>query len=170
MTAGQWPDASGRQYSRKAAPRLAEKEDAMALAESEIGALLDSRSEAIRAKDIERLLSHYSHDIVYFDVVPPLRYTGSASLRGRFSDWFERWKGPIVQELRDVNIRVSGDLATAHMLIRSGGTLTDGREVGFWVRTTDCCQRSKNGWLITHEHVSLPVDLESQTVALGLEP
>jgi ketosteroid isomerase-like protein len=145
-------------------------EDAMALAESEIGALFESRSEAIRTKDIERLLSHYSHDIVYFDVVPPLRYTGSASLRGRFSEWFERWKGPIVQELRDVNIRVNADIAAAHMLIRSGGTLKDGREVGFWVRTTDCCQRSKNGWLITHEHVSLPVDLESGTVALGLVP
>jgi ketosteroid isomerase-like protein len=145
-------------------------EDAMAWAESEINALLDSRSEAIRAKDIERLLSHYSHDIVYFDVVPPLRYTGSASLRGRFSEWFERWTGPIVQELRDVNILVSADIAAAHMLVRAGGTLTSGQEVGYWVRTTDCCRRSKNGWLITHEHVSLPVDLESGTVASGLVP
>ena len=42
----------------------------MAKTHSEISALLDSQSEAIRIKDIDRLMSLYSPDIVYFDVVP----------------------------------------------------------------------------------------------------
>lgn len=41
--------------------------------ESEIRALLDSRVEACRAKDIDRLMSHYSPDIVYFDCEPLFR-------------------------------------------------------------------------------------------------
>jgi ketosteroid isomerase-like protein len=145
-------------------------EDAMALTPSEVGALLDSRSEAVWIKDIDRLMSFYSPDIVYFDVVPGLQYTGSAALRGRFSEWFDAYEGSIGQEIRDLNISASGDIAIAYMLIRASGTLKNGREVGFWVRATSCCQRSNQGWLITHEHVSLPVDPESGSAAMDLVP
>ena len=55
-------------------------------------------------KDIERLMSLYSPDIVYFDLVPPLRYVGSAALRRRFLDWFEGFEGPIGQEISDLNV------------------------------------------------------------------
>jgi ketosteroid isomerase-like protein len=142
----------------------------MASSRSEVRALLDSRSEAIRMKDVDRLVSHYSPDIVYFDLVPPLRYVGAAALRNRFLDWFGRWRSAIGQELHDVSISAGGDIATAHMLLRTSGTLVDGREVGYWVRTTDCCQRSDDGWSITHEHVSLPVDLASGRAAMDLMP
>jgi ketosteroid isomerase-like protein len=128
---------------------------------SEVKALLDRRSEAIRMRDIDRLMSVYSSDIVYFDLVPPLRYTGAAALRARFLDWFGRWKSSIGQEVRDVDIAEGGDIANAHMLIRTSGTLNDGREVGYWVRTSNFCRRSQHGWSIAHEHVSLPVDLKS---------
>ena len=57
--------------------------------QAEIRALFDRQAEAIGAKDIERLMSLYSPDILYFDVVPPLRYAGSAALRGRFKQWFD---------------------------------------------------------------------------------
>src|SRR5918998_2524365 len=50
-------------------------EDAMASTQSEVSALLESWSEAIRIKDIDRLMSLYSPDIVYFDLVPGLQYT-----------------------------------------------------------------------------------------------
>jgi ketosteroid isomerase-like protein len=145
-------------------------EDAMTSTESEVGALLDSRSEAIWTKDIDRLMSSYSPEIIYFDLVPGLQYTGSAALRGRFLDWFDAYEGSIGQEIRDLNTLASGDIAVASMLIRASGTLKGGREVGFWVRATSCCQRSNHRWLITHEHVSLPVDLESGSAAMDLVP
>lgn len=138
--------------------------------QSEVRTLLDSRSEAIRAKEIDRLMSAYAPDIVYFDIVPPLQYAGSAALRGRFLDWFGRWQSSIVQELRDVVILTSGHVAAAHMLIRAGGTLKDGREVGYWVRTSNSFQRSNGAWLIKHEHVSLPVDLQSGRAVMDLVP
>jgi ketosteroid isomerase-like protein len=150
-----------------AAPRT---EDAMASTQSEVTALLDSRSEAIRLKDIDRLMSLYSPDIVYFDLVPPLRYVGSAALRGRFSHWFERWKTSIGQETRDLSILASGEVAAAHMLIRASGTLKNGREVGYWVRATNFFQRSNQRWLIAHEHISLPVNVESGQAAMDLVP
>jgi ketosteroid isomerase-like protein len=145
-------------------------EDAMASTESEVGALLDIRSDAFRARDIDRVMSIYSPDIVYYDLVPPLRYSGSAALRDRFLDWFSRWETPIGQELREVSILVGGDVAAAHMLIRTSGTLKDGRDVGYWVRTSNSFQRSNDAWLITHEHVSLPVDIASGSAVMDLLP
>lgn len=112
----------------------------------------------------------YSPDIVYFDVVPPLRYAGSAALRDRFLHWFEGWTSAIGMETRDLDILASGDVAAAHMLLRASGTRTNGREVGYWVRTSNGCRRSDHGWLITHEHVSLPVEFESGRVVMDLVP
>ena len=142
----------------------------MASTQSEVRALLDSRSEAIWIKDIDQLMSFYSPDIVYFDVVPPLQYVGSAALRGRFLHWFGGFKGSIGQEIHDLTILASGDIAVASMLIRASGTLRNGHEVGRWVRATSSCQRSNHRWLITHEHVSLPVDPESGSAATNLAP
>src|SRR5262245_27840466 len=112
--------------------------------DSEIRELLDSRSEAIRKKKIDDLMSHYSSDIVYFDVVPRLQYVGSAALRQRFVEWFDGYQGGIGQEIHDLNIWGSTDIAVASALIRSSGSLKNGREVGRWVRTTSCCHRSND--------------------------
>lgn len=136
----------------------------------EVKTLLDRRSEAIATKDIDRLMSSYSPDVVYFDTVPPLRYVGSAALRERFLHWFDGWRDSIGQDIRDLNIFASGDVATAHMLVRASGALKDGREVERWVRVTSCCQRSDRGWLITHEHVSFPVDIASGRAVMDLVP
>jgi ketosteroid isomerase-like protein len=145
-------------------------EDGMASTESDVRALFDRRSDAAQARDIDRLMSVYSPDIVYFDVVPPLRYVGTAALRSRFLDWFDRWESAISQEMGDLHISVSGDVAAAHMLIKASGTLIDGREVGYWVRLSNVCRRSNDTWLITHEHVSLPVDMASGRAAMDLVP
>jgi ketosteroid isomerase-like protein len=127
---------------------------------AEIKALLDSRSDYVRIKDIDRLMSLYSPDVVYFDVVPGLQFAGSDALRDRFLQWFDSWKGPIGMEICDSNILASGDTAVAYMLNRTSGTLKNGRDVGHWVRATVCCQRSNYGWLIKHEHISLPIDFD----------
>jgi ketosteroid isomerase-like protein len=142
-------------------------EDEMASMQSEVKALLDNQFEAIRTKNIDQLMSLYSADIVYFDLVPPLQYVGSAALRQRFLDWFDGWKSSIGMEIRDLTIVASGDIAAAHMLLRASGTLKDGYEVGYWVRASDCYRRSDDGWLITHEHVSVPVDMASRSAVIS---
>ena len=144
--------------------------NAMASNQSEVQALMERRSEAMRLKDIDRLMSVYSSDVVYFDLVPPLRYAGAPALRLRFLDWFGRWKSPIGQEIKDLTVLANEDLAAAHMLIRASGTLKGGQEVGYWLRTTDLCRRSDRGWVIAHEHVSLPVDMKSGLAVLDLVP
>jgi ketosteroid isomerase-like protein len=136
------------------------KEEAMDSTESDIRALLDSRVEACRAKDIDRLMSLYSLDIIYFDVVPPLRFIGSDAVRENFERWFNEYDGPIGLETHGLNIALNGDVAFAHMLHLDKGNRNlpkEQSERGFWLRSTVCCQRSNDGWLITHEHISLPL-------------
>ena len=145
-------------------------DDEMASTQSDVKALLDNQFEAIRTKGIDQLMSLYSADIVYFDLVPPLQYIGSAALRQRFLDWFDGWQSSIGMEIRDLTIVASGDIAAAHMLLRASGTLKNGREVGYWVRASDCYRRANEAWLITHEHISLPVDMASRSAVIDLTP
>ena len=142
----------------------------MVSAQSEIRALLDSQSEAIRTKDLDRLMSLYSPEVIYFDVVPPLQFAGAAALRGRFLQWFDGYQGSIDMESRDLRIVASEDMAVAYWLSRAKGTLKTGQQVGSWVRATSCCHRSDHRWLITHEHISLPVDVRSGSAAMDLVP
>jgi uncharacterized protein (TIGR02246 family) len=137
---------------------------------SEVKALLDSREEACRAKDIDRLMSLYSLDCTYFDVVPPLQFAGSAAIRRNFQRWFDEYQGSIGLETRDLDISASGDVAFVHMLHRDSGTMKNGQERAIWLRSTVCCQRSDHRWLITHEHISLPVDFKSGRATMDLVP
>jgi ketosteroid isomerase-like protein len=145
-------------------------EDAMLSSQSQVKELLDSQVAAMRAKDIDRLMSFYSPDIVYFDVVPPLQYVGSAALRDRFLKWFDGFEGPMGMDVRDLRIVESGDVAIAYWFSRASGTLKNGRAVGSWVRVTNVCRRSNDRWFVTHEHVSVPVDFASGTAAMDLVP
>ena len=122
----------------------------------EVEALLESRVEACRAKDIDRLMALYSPDIVYYDVVPPLQFTGSAEVRRNFVRWFDEYEGPIDLETHDLHIASSADTAFAHMLHLDSGTRNNGVDGAVWVRSTVCCRRSGGQWLITHEHISMP--------------
>jgi ketosteroid isomerase-like protein len=56
-------------------------ENTKAIAEAQIHALIDEWATAIRAKDVNRVMSHYAADIVTFDLTPPLQYTGADALR-----------------------------------------------------------------------------------------
>jgi ketosteroid isomerase-like protein len=118
--------------------------------------LLDSRVDACRTKDIDRLMSLYSSDIVYYDVVPPLRFMGSAEVRRNFMRWFNEYDGPIGLETHHLNVATSSDIAFAHMLHLDSGTRNNGIEGAVWIRSTVCCRRSGEGWHITHEHISMP--------------
>lgn len=142
----------------------------MVAAQSEVRELLDSWAAAIRARDIDRLMTLYDPGIVYFDVVPPLQYVGSDAVRRNFVRWFDSWSSPIGQDIGDVHLVANEDVALAYMLLRTSGTLKSGREVSYWVRVTVGCHLAGSRWLIAHEHVSLPVDVASGQVVMDLVP
>ncbi|MEU3899088.1 nuclear transport factor 2 family protein [Streptomyces sp. NPDC045251] len=130
----------------------------MTMYESEIRTLLASRADAQQAKDIDRLMSFYAADAVYYDVVPPLRFAGTEEVRGNFLRWFDGYVGGITLETHDLTLAAGEDAAFAHMLHLDSGERKGGLQASIWVRESVCLRRSNGTWSITHEHVSIPVD------------
>lgn len=126
--------------------------------EAQVRAFLESRTDAQRSKDIDRLMSFYSPDIVYYDAVAPLRFTGPDEVRRNFVRWFDGYTGPIGLETHDLTVSTAGDTAFAHMLHLDSGERRGGIDLPIWVRETVCLRRTDGAWAITHEHISLPVN------------
>jgi ketosteroid isomerase-like protein len=63
-----------------------------------------------------------------------------------------------------------GDLAFVHSLNRVTVTLANGRTTDMWVRWTACFRRIDGAWLIVHDHVSVPADLEHGKALTTLAP
>ena len=121
-------------------------------------ALLETRVEACRTKDIDLLMSLYSPDIVYYDIILPHQFVGADAVRTNFLRWFAEYEGDIGLETHDLGVTVDGDVAFAHMLHADSGTRRGGQDMEVWLRATVCARRIDDRWQIIHEHVSFPIN------------
>jgi len=144
--------------------------DNKATAEAQIRKLIDDQANAVRARDINGSMSSYAPDVVTFDVVNPLQKIGLDAGRKRAEEWFASFQGPIGYEIRDLSITTGDDVAFCHSLNRVNGTKTDGGEIDMWWRATVCYRKIDGNWMITHEHSSVPFDVESGKASLDLKP
>jgi ketosteroid isomerase-like protein len=141
-------------------------ENTKAIDEAQIRQLIDSLVKAVRAKDLDGVMAFYAPEIVSFDIEPPLQYVHTK----RWKQTFATYDGVIGYEVRDLSVTTGDDVAFGHSLNRTSGTLKNGPKTERWVRWTACFRKIKGKWLITHDHVSVPVDLESGKAVLDLKP
>lgn len=132
--------------------------------ETAIRALLDAFVKAIRAGDIDAIMSAFAPDVVSFDLGPPLQHGGGEEFRKRWQMFFEMHRLPIDYEVTDLGITIGGDVAFSRSLNRTGSAPER------WVRWTACYRRIDGWWRIVHEHVSVPVDMKSSAAMLDLRP
>jgi uncharacterized protein (TIGR02246 family) len=138
--------------------------------ETVIRQLVERWAKAIRARDVDGLLSLYARNTVSFDVEPPLRYAGADNKRRAWERFFAAHEGDIGYEVRALHVETDGDVAFAHGLNHVTGTLTSGQAGDVWVRWTACLRRTNDGWLIVHDHVSVPTDVAHGKAVLNLRP
>ena len=138
--------------------------------EAEIKRVLEGGVEAVRARDIDGVMSIYAPELVAFDIVPPLRYVGADAYRKPWEEVFSSFQGPIGYEIHDLSITVGDDVAFTHSLNRISGTMNIGHKTDLWVRCTACLRKINGKWLIVHTQVSVPVDLEHGKALLSLKP
>jgi ketosteroid isomerase-like protein len=138
--------------------------------EADIRQRIDKLAEAIRAMDLEGVMSIYAPDIVSFDIVPPLQHVGAEGKRKNWVDAFAMYQHPLGYEIRDLIITHCDGVAFAHSLNRISGTLKNGNRIDFWLRSTTCFRKIDGNWLIAHDQVSMPLDLESGRALLNLKP
>jgi ketosteroid isomerase-like protein len=145
-------------------------ENSKATHKAHIRELIEERVKAVRDKDINALLSNHAPDILSFDVLNPLQYTGADAVRERAEKWLSSYQSSIGYEIRDLSITTGDDVAFCHYLYRVSGTLTDGGKVDMWVRATVCLSKIDSKWMIVHEHQSVPFDIETGKASLNLKP
>ena len=138
--------------------------------EAEIKRVLEGYVEAFRAKDLDGVMSIYAPEIVTFDIVPPLHYVGADAMRKRWEEVFSSLPGPVGHEIADLSITVGEDMAFTHSFNRASATLTTGQQIGTWVRWTACWSKIGGQWLIVHDQISMPVDLQTGRAVLDLKP
>ena len=127
-------------------------------------------AQAIRARDVNGVLSLYAPDIVSFDIGPPLRYTGIDRKRRAWQAMFASYAGAIGYEVTDLTVAAGGDLAFAHSLNHVSGRLASGHDSDMWVRWAACFRRVDGPWLVVHDHASVPADLEHGKSVTDLVP
>ena len=139
-------------------------------AAQEIRSWIDRWTKAVSAKDIDRLMELYTDDVVAYDVVPPLQYVGKAAYRADFQQFFSQYESDLRVETRDLHVGANGDLGYATGLQMISGTLKHGQKSGVWVRFTSLYRKVDGKWLDFHDHVSVPVEMESGKAMLDLKP
>lgn len=61
-------------------------------------------------------------------------------------------------------------MAFGHSLDHVSATTTAGGKLDMWWRETACYRKFDGRWLITHQHSSVPFDVESGKASLDLKP
>jgi uncharacterized protein (TIGR02246 family) len=103
-------------------------------------------------------------------VVPPRQYVGAAAYRKDWQTFFGSFDGPITVELTDLDVAADRNLAYSHSIQHVAGTDKQGKKLDLTVRVTDVYKKAHGRWLIAHEHVSVPVDLDTGKPDLTSKP
>ena len=136
--------------------------DTRAKDEADIRAIEDRFAAAFKAKDIDAIMALYTPgpDLVVFDANPPRQYTGWDSYKKDFEAFLASSSGPADMLITDVSVTVGGgDVAYGHSIQHPILTDKNGKKTEFTVRVTDGYKKVNGQWLISHEHVSVPVDM-----------
>jgi uncharacterized protein (TIGR02246 family) len=139
-------------------------------AEEKIRRMIDEWVAAVKDKDVDRLMTLYSSDVVVYDVPAPLQQKGADAHRQNFETWFAGMPGLTTSAIRDLRIVAGEHIAFAHCLNHISNAPPNGKTaVDNWVRVTVCFEKIGNEWKVTHEHISMPID-ETGRGATNLKP
>jgi ketosteroid isomerase-like protein len=141
-----------------------------AVAEALIRQRIEEYANAISAKDIDGVMSLFAPNLVSFDIaIKTLRYAGADKKRREWQRVFATYRS-IDYEVRDLSVTTHGGLAFVHAVNHVNGTLASGHITDMWVRWTAGLRRIDGVWLVVHDHVSVPADLEHGQAVLNLTP
>jgi uncharacterized protein (TIGR02246 family) len=130
------------------------REAAMAdeASETEIRRVIDAWASAVRGKDIDGILAHHTHDILMFDVPPPVQWKGKENYEKTWALFFEYSPGGQGSfDLRELQVTAGDSVAFAHALLDVAGSVA---------RLTVGLRKVGGEWLIAHEHHSYPSESE----------
>lgn len=132
--------------------------------------LIDEWATAFRAKDIDGLTANHSPDIVLFDVPAPLQHRGAEAYRKNWERWLPTLEAPGGARFKNSASPRATTSPFSHCLNRITSKRADGEPTSAWVRVTIGFRKIEGAWTVTHEHVSMPLDMDSANGACDREP
>lgn len=121
-------------------------------AEAEIRGLDAELTEAVRARDVDRVLACYAPGAGVFHLADGHERQGLDAHRKALQDLFASVTGPVTREVRDLRVQVDESIGFAHSLVRLTATRTDGTPLDEALRVTTGYRDVGLRRLITHEH------------------
>jgi uncharacterized protein (TIGR02246 family) len=142
------------------APPPAPVVDTTAQDQAAIKALEDKFTAAFNAKDTKAIMALYVPDqsLIVFDASVPLQYTGGDAYTKDWNNFWLMFPGTASFTLSDLDITVGGNVAYSHSIQHVSATDKKGKKTAMTVRVTDGYKKVNGQWLISHEHVSVPVN------------
>ena len=86
--------------------------------EAEIRRMIKEWSQALEARDLDRLTANYAPDVRLFDAIPPYETRGIAAYRKLWEACLPCFPASFESRHRDLEVSVGGDVAFVHGLHR----------------------------------------------------
>jgi ketosteroid isomerase-like protein len=133
------------------------KQTAAKSGKRQIRKILKQWAEATRTGRNDDVLLNHASDVLIFDVLQPLKYEGTDAYRKSWDEWQPETTGPGLFDLHKLQIIAGREVGFGHALLHCGGTHPDGTKFEDWARATFCLRKINGRWLITHQHISMPM-------------
>lgn len=134
--------------------------------------VIESRAAILKTGDISAMLSYYAPEVVEFSLAPPLQQPTDGRDPAPMRQWIATFEAPPTREVTQLEITADGDVAFATSIDSLTAT-PRGTTEGFklWYRVTLGLRRIDGTWLITHEHESVPFEMDgSFRASVTLQP
>lgn len=124
---------------------------------------LDNYAAAVHAKDVDAFIALYDDNVHIYDSWGQWQYTGIEAWRSMAGEWFSSLGNERVHvEFNDVRSVAGEDVAFGHAAVTFAGISAEGERLRAMTnRFTICLEKKDDGWKISHEHSSLPIDIET---------
>jgi ketosteroid isomerase-like protein len=133
--------------------------------------ITDLEHQCIAATSTDQLASlgcFDENDMVLYDFIPPLKYSGAKAVRGDFDNFFNNAKD-VKGEFVELQVITDGKLGVARSIQHFTWTSKDGKPMEATLRVTDVLHKTQGKWKIFHTHVSVPVDPATGKAEMNLK-
>ncbi|TMR93220.1 YybH family protein [Nonomuraea basaltis] len=138
-------------------------------AEEEVRRVHQRWYDGTAAKDLDGMMAAIAGDVVSYEHEAPLQYVGVDAVREVCARGLGV-EGAVSLDVPGLKILVREDLAVAWGLNHVRVVRADGQESGTWSRGTRVFERRDGAWMMVHQHLSFPMDLDTGAARTDLSP
>jgi ketosteroid isomerase-like protein len=138
----------------------------------EIRKVIEDKAALLETGDAKAILSYYADTVVEYNLAPPLRQPSDTSDPAPLAAWIATFEAPPRRKVTQLEITTDGDVAFATSIDCLSATPRGSNEpFTLWYRVTLGLRRIDGRWLVTHEHESVPFEMDgSLRAAVNLLP